>query len=248
MKIGLKTYGELETLKTFQNKVDFFEVMALNKPHEGSLELLKKLTIPLLVHSAHGGFGINNADKLKEAQNLAALEKAAQLADMLGSPKIIVHPGEIESPSCNTETSENLITNFKDSRILIENMPHRNGISLCSTPENTREYLTQTKCGFCLDINHAISAALELKIDYIQFLSKFIELKPAHYHLGGQRLTNEDRAHRCFMDSDIDLAKILSLLPKDCEISLEVTMDLEKTKRDVEIIKQLVANELSKRL
>lgn len=240
MKIGLKTYGELETLMLFKDQVDFFEIMALDTPKEGSLDFLKKIKIPIVIHSQHAGFGINNADITKDNKNKHAITLAINLANVLNSNKIIMHPGELDNSNCTIKNSEDFTKSLGDNRILIENIPSLNKISLCSTPEETLKFLKATGAGFCLDINHAISTALELKIDYIEFLKEFIEIKPAHYHLGGQRLNKDDRAHLCFKDSEINLKQIISLLPLDCEITLEVTTDLEKTKQDLETIKQVI--------
>ena len=102
-------------------------------------------------------------------------------------------------------------------------------------------FLKETKAGFCFDINHAIETAIYLNEDYIEFIKKFVELKPAHYHLGGQNI-KQKKGHISFKESDIDLKKILELIPKNAEITLEVSTDIEKTKEDLKIIRNLIKN------
>ncbi len=67
MKIGVKTYDNPLFLKEFVDKVDFFEVMAI----EGKdYSFLKSFNKPVVVHAQHDSFGINNADKSKRENKL----------------------------------------------------------------------------------------------------------------------------------------------------------------------------------
>ena len=58
--------------------------------------------------------------------------------------------------------------------------------------------------------------------------------------LGGQSYGGQ--THLAFEDSQINIKEIVSILPSDAEITLETSNDLEKTKRDLEFIKNLVKN------
>ena len=239
MKIGVKTFDDLKFLQEFEGKVDFFEIMAIDNPRREIIEFLTKTKTPIIIHAQHRGFGVNNADKSKEEKNNQAIKTAIKLAEKVGAKKIITHPGELDNKNCSEEQSINFIRKINDKRVIIENLPYHNKTRLCSTLEDTSKYLKETNSGLCFDINHAISAALELKEDYIEFVKKFIKLKPTHYHLGGQKIKG-DITHLCFKDSDIDLKKVIEILPKDAEVTLEVTTDLEKTKDDLNTIKSLL--------
>jgi len=238
MKIGVKTYCNKIFLKHFDDKADFFEVMAL----EGKdYSFLREFSKPIIIHAQHQLLGVNNADKTQRTKNISSLQFAISLANQNKSAKIIVHPGNIINKNCSKEESISLINSFKDKRMLIENMPCPEEY-LCTTPEEMSEYLKETGKGFCFDINHAISAALILKRDPFKMIKNFLKLKPSHYHLGGQKLTtNEEGQHLSFKDSKIDLDKIMKLIPKDAEITLETTTDIEKTEYDLDFIRKFTS-------
>ena len=224
MKLGVKTFKEGDFLRPFKDKADFFEVMAIQ---DENYSFLKEFSLPIVIHAQHQKFGVNNADKTKIKKNIDSTNFAINLANEYKANKIIVHPGEITDKNCSEAQAVSFFKSIKDKRILIENLP-KNPNCLCSTPEEMKMFLKETKTGFCFDINHAIETAVYLNKDYIEFIKKFIELKPAHYHLGGQNLKKKED-HINFKESDIDLKKILELIPKDVEITLEVSTDIEKT-------------------
>ena len=234
MKIGVKTYGEVSFLKKFESNVDFFEIMAVQKNNYSFLKELKK---PIIIHAQHQAFNVNNADKSKEKINKDSINFAVKIADMAGAEKIILHPGIISDENCSEENSINFIKNLKDNRIIIENLPGKD--SLCKTPEETKEFLKKTKKGLCLDINHAIEIAVSMNEDYIEIIKEFIKLKPIHYHIGGQKIT-ANQTHLCLKESDIELEKIMKMIPKNAEITLETEVDVKKTEEDIKIIKKLI--------
>lgn len=232
MKIGVKTFDEESFLDFFINKADFFEIMAIEK---NNYKFLKKYSIPMVIHAQHHNFGINNADKTKIKENTDSINFAINLANECKADKIIVHAGEFADKNCSIKQAVYFFNFINDKRILVENVPIRDKKRLCTTPEEMKMFLKKTKTGFCFDINHAIETAVYLNEDYITLIKKFLELKPVHYHLGGQNI-KQKKEHICFKESDIDLKKILELIPKDTEITLEVSTDLKKTKEDLEFI------------
>jgi len=233
MKIGVKTFDYIREFEYFKDKADFIEIMAV----EGrDYSKFKDFKIPFIIHSQHTTFGINNADKTLYQKNLDSFNYAKKVADMLGAKKIIVHPGDIEGDNCSENNSVNFIKSLKDNRIIIENMPRKN--ALCRTPKQLKEFITKTGCGFCFDINHAILIAQNLKKDYKEIIKSFVKLKPNHFHLVGQKIPGKD--HLCFSDSELDLKEIFSFLPKDAEITLETSKDIEKTKEDLKVIREVL--------
>jgi len=233
MKIGVKSYDYSRELEYFRDKVDFFEIMAIEgRDYSG----FKDFKMPFIIHSQHAVFGINNADKNLHQKNLSSFNYAKKVADMLKAKKIVVHPGDIKNETCSKKNSVDFIKSLKDKRVVIENMPREN--SLCNIPEQLKEFVSKTECGICFDVNHAILIAQNLKKDYKDFITEFIKLKPNHFHLGGHKFIGID--HLCFADSELDLKEILSLLPKDAEITLETSKDIEKTKEDLRIIREVL--------
>ncbi|MBS3078876.1 hypothetical protein J4218_02030 [Candidatus Pacearchaeota archaeon] len=238
MKIGVKTFSNEQVLEHFKDKVDFFEIMAVEK---NDYDFLKKFKLPIVIHAQHSRFNIDYADKLKKEINLKSINFAIDLANKTKSNKIIVHPGSSQNKTCSKEQAIDFLKNIDDKRILIENLiPLEDSIGL--TPLDIKEFLDKTNKKFCLDINHAIETATSLKQDYIQVIKEFLKLKPIHYHLGGQ-IIKESKTHLSLEDSDFDIKEIISLLPKNAEITLETTMDIDKLDKDVEIIKKII-NEL----
>ncbi len=233
MKFGVKSYRYYPEFEYFKDKADFIEVMAI----EGEdYSKFKDFGLPVVIHTQHGGFGINNANGANYEKNKKSLEFAIKLANELGAKKIIVHPGDLSGEDCSSENVLSLLKKFNDSRIIIENMSHK--IMLCTDPNNTFEFLKDVGLGFCFDLNHAIEIAQHSKLKYLDFLKEFLKLGPVHYHLGGQSYSGQ--THLAFEDSQINIKELVSILPKDAEITLETSNDLEKTKRDLEFIKNIV--------
>lgn len=233
MKIGVKSYDYSKELEYFKDKADFFEIMVV----EGrDYSRFKNFNMPFVIHCQHAIFGINNADKQLYQKNLNSFNSAKKVADMLKAEKIILHPGNMKNEACSRENSINFIKSLKDKRIIIENMPQEN--ALCNSPEQLKEFIDKTGYGFCFDINHTILHAQNIKKDYKAMIKDFLQLKPKHFHLGGQKFMGAD--HLCFADSELNLKEILSLLPKDAEITLETSTDIEKTKEDLRIIREVL--------
>lgn len=237
MKIGVKKYSNQKFLKYFEDKADFVEIMGLEK---NNFNFLKNFSIPITIHAQHQGFGVNNADKTNHKKNLSSINHSIKLADKFNSEIIVLHSGRIANKNCSTETARDFIKDL-DKRIILENLTGGKQNSLCTTPEQTKEFLKKTNKGFCFDINHAIETALNNKQkDYFQIIKKFLKLKPAYYHFSGQEIKGGKRTHLSFEKSEINHKKILDMLPKDAQIALEVTTDIETTQKDLDFIRSLV--------
>lgn len=245
MKIGVKTFDDEEFLKHFENKVDFFEIMAMQK---NDYSFLRNFSLPIVIHAEHQYFGVNPADISKKEENLKSINFARKLADMTNAKKIIVHPGVVEKGNKNhsIKNSINLFNEINDERILIENLPRIQGpneISLCSNPNKIKKLMKKTNAKFCFDINHHLKCLKKFNGKY-NFIKKYIKLNPAHYHIGGQKIV-EKKEHICLENSELDLKKILSYYPDNAEITLETEVDIVKVDKDVEIIRN-VLKELGK--
>lgn len=244
MKIGVKTFDDKNFLKHFENDVDFFEIMAIQK---NNYSFLKNFSLPIVIHAEHQYFGVNPADISKKEENLRSINFARRIADLVNAKNIIVHPGSIEkgNSNCSIKNSINFFKEINDDRILIENLPGKidsEGKRLCQTPHQIRKFMNKTKTGFCFDINHVLQSFKKFNQKY-DFIKRYIKLNPAHYHIGGQKFINENKEHLCLADSDLNLKEILKFYPQDAEITLETETDIKKVEGDIEIIKN-VLNEL----
>jgi len=232
MKLGVKTFDNKKYIEHFKDKVDFIEVMSFAKKED-------IINNKIVIHCKHQRFGINPADKTKEKENLEELKKGQEIADFTKASKIIFHPGLIENKKCSREQAIKILNSTKDKRIIIENLPRmKEGEKLCSTPDETAKFMKETEKDLCFDLNHAISAAYSDEKDPYEYIAGFIKLKPVHYHLGGQTLP-DDTTHIALTESNIDLERIIRMLPEDAEVSLEVTQDIQKTEKDIDLFRKI---------
>jgi len=235
MKIGVKTFDNPNFLKYFEDKVDFFEIMALQKT---DYSFLRNFSLPMVIHAEHQVYGTNPADISVKEFNLKSINFARKIADLVNAKKIIAHPGDLKNENCSEQNSVDFFNELNDERICIENLPLKSSYrKLCHWPEEVKSFITQTKTRFCFDINHFIKTPTRFNGDY-SFIKKFIELNPAHYHIGGQRIS-DGKEHLCLADSELDLRKILSYYPKSAEITLETEPIIDKTERDIEMIRNV---------
>ncbi len=242
MKIGVKTFDNPKFLKNFENKVDFFEIMAAQK---NDYSFLKNFSLPIVIHAEHDKFGFNPADISKKEFNMKAIKFAIKIADLSNAKKIIVHPGQIENKNCSIKNAINFFKEINDKRILIENLPNSrnpNIIRLCQTPIQIKKFMKETGAGFCFDVNHALIGIKHF--ENYEFIEEYIKLNPNHYHIGGQRSLNGE-THISFLNSDLNLKEILKYYPENSEITLETEVDVEKTEEDLKIVRK-VLKELGK--
>lgn len=239
MKIGIKIYSEKSFLEHFRKKIDFVEILTIEgRDYEFTRQLSQ---FPVVIHAQHYIFGANPADKSKDGGNISSANFARKIADSTNAKRIIIHPGVINNGSSSEDNAVSFIKNLNDKRVLIENLPkYKDFNCLCTTPEETKEFMKKADVKLCFDINHAIETAFQAGRDYKEFIKEFIKLKPVQYHLGGQRIKGGIASHLSFQDSEIDLKEILKLLPKDAEITLETEPDIEKMESDINIIRGII--------
>ena len=247
MKIGVKTFDVGNFLKTLEKNIDFFELMAVQ---EKNYSFVKNLSIPIIIHAEHSNFDINPADSSKKELNKKSIQFAIQMANLVNAKKIIVHPGDIEkgNKNCSIKNAINFFKEINDDRILIENLPTSKNPkikALCQTPHQIKKFMKKTNTKFCFDINHAIESMKKFDGKNYNFIKRYLKLNPAHYHIGGHKF-KEKKTHFSFLDSDLDLKRVLKFYPENAEISLEVNVIL-KTETDainvgkeVKIIKQVI--------
>ncbi|MCK5321502.1 hypothetical protein KAJ38_02900 [Candidatus Pacearchaeota archaeon] len=235
MKIGVKIFCDVEFADYFKDKADFLEVMAIQGKDYSFLE---NYPLPIVIHAMHHAFGVNVADKTLFEKNLESINFAVSLADRFDAKKIILHPGVLKNKDCSFEQSVDFFQGL-DERVIFENMPFKPYLS--SEFSDVKDFISRTGMNFCLDINHVIQMAEKLGIDSILEIKKFFTFNPVMHHIGGHRVGIGDIGHRSFDDSDIPLKEILDLFPEDAEITLEVTKDIGKSEKDLELVRSLIA-------
>jgi len=223
----------------------YIELYAVPGSYDVYISVWKSLKIPFVIHAAHFRDGMNLAKREKEAMNRLLITEARQYADDLKADKIIIHPGI----AGDIRETVRQLKQVKDQRILIENKPYHaldDGLICNGTaPEEIALIMDKTGVRFCLDIGHAICSANAHKQEPYAYLRQFLELKPKILHLTDGDINGMRDVHRHFGQGNFDLSRILALLPKEIEITVETEKDrtdrLDDFVADLNVIKNYVS-------
>ena len=250
-RIGLKLwniniddyYNEAKHL--FDEKVyDYIELYIVPN-NQTKIPKWKELNIPFDIHAAHSAYGVNLSNKNLEKENFSRYLEAKEYADALNASVIIFHGG------INGDYKETArqILNFNDSRILIENKPYRplkmskNDKCIGSTYEEIEYIINTAKCGFCLDIGHAVCSANSHKIDPYSYIKTFTRLLPKRVHLSDLYIDSTLDQHLNYGNGNLDFNKVLDIIPKNVSITIETNKkskhNLEDYKADVSFLKKM---------
>jgi len=211
-----------EVTRLYEKEIyQYIELYAVPGSFDEYISIWKGLNIPFVIHAAHFRGGMNLAKREAEAKNLLLIRDAQQFADLLKSDKIIVHPG-IAGEINETARQLKLVN---DKRILVENKPYYalddNLICNGTTPEEIKQVIDTAGVGFCLDIGHSICAANAAKEDKVEYIKRFLSLKPKMYHLTDGDFNGVYDKHTHFGLGNYDLEMIMSLLPSGGMITVE---------------------------
>jgi len=198
--------------------------------------------LPYIVHITTERHGLNIADRKKRYSNLKIIENCVLWADRLDAKYLILHPGYDGS----IYNAVNFLDEIQDKRILIENMP-KIGITdesmLGYSPKQIQQ-LMGCKFGFCLDFNHAIKAAVSLKLDYKAYIRDFLKLDPDVFHVSDGCLSHGKDEHLAPGEGDYDfkfLMQCISSLPSKY-ITLETPRNnLMSFQEDIDHLKKIKA-------
>lgn len=227
IKFGLKLWSNQEDLlkaaiDLIENKVfDYIELSVVPNTN------IDSFTCDLLyvIHAPHEKFGVNIGDPEKKEYNQSMINESINWADKLNARNIILHS---EYGSMNA--AKRLLEEVDDKRILIENMP-KVGLDdekmIGYTPEQIKELMGK-RFGLCLDLNHAIKAAVSLRRPYKEFIEEFLKLKPKMFHISDGRLNKEKDEHLSIGEGDYDFEFLMSCV-KEAK-SKYVTMETPRTK------------------
>ena len=188
---------------------EYIELYCVPGTYEDYIRTWESLKIPYIIHAPHSSHGLNMADMKKKELNMALYTESRRFADTLESPYIIIHPGIMGGHSSVIEQF-NMI---RDERILIENKPYlaMNKKDICagSVPEEISSYLADTGAGFCLDINHAFTAAKHKNVDFMEMLDLFTGLKPSVVHICGIDSRFDVDNHIHMWEGDIPMDEVV---------------------------------------
>lgn len=231
MKIGLKLWSTntdfylADAKRLFEmGAFDYIELYIVPQTLH-ALPKWRELEIPFIIHAPHFAHGVNLALENLAESNLERYKEVKDFAGALNAKHIIFHAGT----GGNWQESAKQIASFKDKRIIVENKPLRpqdESKSSCecrgSSPAEIENIMRAANCGFCLDFAHAIAAANSYKKAHFEFLSEFLKLKPAMFHLcDALRLDDELDTHTQLGKGVLDLKKIARLMPQNAIVSIE---------------------------
>lgn len=246
MKIGLKLWSintdfYLKEAERLYDKgvFDYIELYIVPETSE-TLSVWKGLKhIPFIIHNPHFAHGFNLAKAEKKERNREIYEQTKRFADELDAKHIIFHGG-IDG---NVEETAAQLASFKEPRALIENkpfiaLPDRMGGNFCrgATYDELKRIIDTAKCGFCLDIGHAVCSANSQGKEPYAFLRELISLKPAMFHLSDVTdMTSPYDAHSHLGTGWLDIAWLKSeIFPADAVISVETNKDSKENLADFE--------------
>ena len=91
--------------------------------------------------------------------------------------------------------------------------------------------MEESGCGFCLDVGHAICSANSQGIEPYSYIEKLVTLYPKRIHLSDINTNSKYDQHLNYGQGNLDFKKILSIVPKDVNITIE-TNKISKTNLD----------------
>jgi len=231
ISIGLKLwsindYYIEDAQRLYQNGLyQYIELYSVPNSYSQFIECWAHLNIPYIIHAPHSNSGLNLSKYTYCEQNLAYAKEAFAFADRLHAPIVIFHPG-IDGDISETVRQ---LKEISDSRIVIENKPYytMDAKMICNgySPEQIAYVMKETGVGFCLDIGHAIFVANALKTKPIEFLDRFLELKPTMYHLSDGDFTGVTDQHLHYGQGTFPITQILKHLPKPFQLTIETNKD-----------------------
>lgn len=240
IKIGLKLWNVnidnyLPIVKDLykDNIFDYIELYIVPE-NFNTLKYWKKLEIPFDIHAPHSAHNMNLADNTKRQYNYNLYLETKKFADELNARFIILHGG-IDGDYKEVALQ---IKNFNDSRCLIENKPYKvlkNIKAKKYIGTNLKEIayiINNAKCGFCLDVGHAICSANSMKVSPYQLLEKFSNFKPNKIHLSDIDINTEFDEHLSFGSGNLDFYKLKNILTSVNDITIETKKQSKENLND----------------
>jgi endonuclease IV len=231
MRIGLKiwsknieSFGMLTHLHGCE-QIDFVELYTDSQVPEFQLQELSG--IPIILHA-------RNTINAAETASGLLIEEPSRI---LGTRKVIVHPG-FETTNASIERLSKNISHLQAGyEVILENVPLHGldgSTMFLSHPDEFCSFVRQHRCLTCLDFSHAIIAANNHGLDAMEVVKKLLSLEPAMYHLcDGEYKGSTDR-HLGLGEGNFPLRELIGLIPEGSLITLETPkMDFRGLSEDL---------------
>jgi len=205
----------------------------------------KTLDIPFTLHAPHFMHDLNLANSNSFEYNQTIYTQVEEYRQVLNAKYTIVHAG-IQG---NIEETVRQLKIISPINMFIENKPYIAPLAdnkLCrgATIEEIKYVLCELTCGFCLDIGHAICSANSQNLEPYQYVSSFNSLKPNCYHLSGGFIDSSIDQHLHLFEGTFDYKKIVGIIDKNKDISIETSKDSKENLNDfiedVQCVKNLL--------
>ena len=198
-----------------------------------SLETLpcwKRLNVPFVIHNAHAAQGFNLADARAANANRRIYAQTKAFADALGARFVIFHGGV----DGDVQETARQLKALEEPRALLENkpcvpLPNDRGVRSCrgATEAEIEYVLSETGCGFCLDVGHAVCAANSQGMEPYSYLKRLARFSPAMFHLSDVvDMHSPYDAHPHLGTGELDVPRLKrELFPSGATISIETKKD-----------------------
>ncbi|KKG07370.1 sugar phosphate isomerase/epimerase family protein [Methanosarcina sp. 2.H.A.1B.4] len=204
MNFGLKLWSTNQDMLPQAEQLiknDVFQYIELTPIPGTEIDAFLSYDLPYTIHITTERHGVNIADRDKRDYNIKTIQNCIEWADQLKARYLVLHPG-----FGKLDDAIEFLSYIYDKRILIENMP-KIGIydekMVGYSPEEI-EKLMDNGFGLCLDLNHAIKAAISLELDYMEFVNEFGKFKPFYYHVSDGHLNHSKDEHLNIGEGEYD--------------------------------------------
>ena len=223
---------------------DYIELYVVPGTYALTIKKWSSFKVEYIIHCPHSGCGFNLADSKLREENRLKFKEAQDFANTLKADYIIVHLGN------NGYLNESIfqLKGIFDERICIENKPIEglNGEECIGcTPEDIKKVLKETHAkSLAMDFGHAIYAANKLNVNSCDFIENLLTLNPKIFHLSDGQINLTKDYHSNFGEGNFNLAKLISYIPKNAHVTLEIPQDfnngLMDFKRNLQYIMQFI--------
>ncbi len=203
-----------ETLKKVEKEFEGWEILA-EKNHdwrhrEEIKDTLSTTNLEVQVHAPLNDINIASINPEIRKASVKEIKKSMRLASMIGAEIVTVHPGLYSPLSVywdgaieQSKKSLKELIEYADELgviLALENLPEM-WLTMCSTVEETRNFLKELDIEFCLDIGHAYIAGE---------LDGFLDFSPINVHLHDN--LGDDDVHLKLGDGEINFKHALESL------------------------------------
>ncbi len=176
-----------ESLKKVEKEFNGWEILAEkyhNLDHRAKIkDALSTTDIEVQVHAPLNDINIASINEEMRKASVQEVKKSIELGSTIGAKIVTVHPGLYSPLSVYwdgaTDTAKKSLRELQKYAeemgvtLALENLP-KMWLSMCSTSEETRDFLTELDIEFCLDIGHANTA---------DELDEFLDFSPINVHI-----------------------------------------------------------------